>query len=487
MIDGVGKSLRLGWMPILAAGGIILAGSMTTQAGDSQTAESVEKLQSELKAMQDQMRVLQRRVDEAKAAAAAAEWTASQSASASRGSDGDELDLKVKWKGAPQFSSKDGSFKMKVRGRLQTDYNAIDQDQAITGQPDVSAAELRRARLGVEGVLWHDVKYKFEVDFANDETAIKDAYIEHVGLHEDLGIRIGNFKTFNSLEEMTSSRFITFMERSAFVEAFGLDRQIGAGAIYAQDHFTASAGIYGPTPEDDEEWLNDVKTGAARVTAAPINKDEKVVHLGASWRYRHGAEDLRSDPVPTEDQFFRYRARGADLHLADRFVATPQIFDQDTFWGLEAAAVWGPWSVQGEYAQLKADIAPSFDGADPTYDGWYVEASWYLTGESRTYKKGEFGRPKVKRPVFEGGHGAWQLAGKYDVINLSDKATTITDCDTCGDQNTWLIGVNWWLNNHTRVTFNYNQSKITGGFLNGANDNDGAKIKGFGARAQVDW
>lgn len=454
----------------------------------AQTAPSVEELESELRVMQQQMRILQRRVEEAKAAAAAAEWAASQSVAATRHDDHDEgLDLKVKWKGAPELSSKDGKFKMKVIGRIQTDYNAINQDQPITGRPDVSAAQIRRARLGVKGVLWSDVKYKFEVDFGRNETEIKDAYVQYQGLMADLGIRIGNFKVFNALEHMTSSRFITFMERAAFINAFRLDRKIGAGALYLQDHFTVMAGIYGPRPEDQSTWLKDVKTGAVRVTAAPINDGHHVLHLGASWRLRHGAEDLRTDPVRAKDQFFRYRARGADLHLADRFVSTPRIFYEDTFWGLEAAVVWGPWSVQGEYAQLKAEIAPGFVGANPTYNGWYVEGSWYLTGESRTYKNGKFVRPRVIWPVSEGGPGAWQLAGKYDVINLSDNATTIATCTKCGDQKTWLVGVNWWLNDYARVILEYNESKIEGGSLNGANVNNGAKIKGFGTRAQVDW
>lgn len=57
-------------------------------------AQNVENLESELKAMQDQMRVLQRRVDEAKQAAAAAEWAASQSVAASRDKKEDaDLDL----------------------------------------------------------------------------------------------------------------------------------------------------------------------------------------------------------------------------------------------------------------------------------------------------------------------------------------------------------------------------------------------------------
>ena len=60
---------------------------------------------------------------EAKAAAAAA-----QAAAANAG--GSDLDLKVKWKGAPELSSADGKFKFKVRGRIMTDYNNIDQDYA---------------------------------------------------------------------------------------------------------------------------------------------------------------------------------------------------------------------------------------------------------------------------------------------------------------------------------------------------------------------
>ncbi len=66
-----------------------------------------------------------------------------------------------------------------------------------------------------------------------------------------------------------------------------------------------------------------------------------MLHFGASWRSRGGATDLRTNPVAANDQFFTYQARGADLHLASRFIVAPAIFDQDTFWGLEAAYVRG--------------------------------------------------------------------------------------------------------------------------------------------------
>ena len=520
---------------LLASAGVIGIFAAAPEA-KAQQAQDLQQIQAQIQEMQATIQALQKQVQDAKAQASAA-----NAAAANAG--GGDLDLKVKWKGAPELSSSDGKFSFKVRGRLQADYNAIDQDEnlradPITGFPDVSAAEIRRARLGVEGVVFYNVGYKFEVDFANDETAIKDAYVEYLGLADGLALRAGNFKTPNSIDEMTSSRFLTFLERAAFVETFDLDRQIGAGVIYARDAaangwgwgYTLSAGIFGPQPEFDEVWRDDVKTGAARATVAPIDREvngvHQVLHLGASWRERHGAESLRSgrDPDPFFDEFFQYRARGADLHLADRFVDTPTIFDEDTFWGVEGAAIWGPWHVVGEYTELEAGVANFicgddddndcvagdrfFAGSDPTYVGWYIEAGWFLTGESRGYRDGEFVGIKVKNPVLGGGKGggwgAWQIAGRYDVIELSDKATTFGSVDTentdellfacsqCGDQKTWEVVLNWWLNDYTGLQFQYSESDIEGGrqlLSNGdsANRDNGRNVKGFGTRMRYYW
>jgi phosphate-selective porin OprO/OprP len=500
MIGGLGKINRY----LLAGAGVI---GILAASGTFAKAATLEELEAAII-------VLQQQVKEAKAAAAAA-----QAAAASAG--GSDLDLKVKWKGAPELSSSDGKFKFKVRGRLMADYDNIDQDFAITGRPDVSAVELRRARLGVEGVVWYDVKYKFEVDFADNEVAIKDAYVAYAGLKpKDWGIgeiRFGNQYVYNSLEEITSSRFITFLERPAYQEAFFLDRQIGAAILAGGEHWSFQTGIYGAPVAEVPDFLQDQTAYSARLTLAPINREvngvNQVLHFGVSGRHRDEAEDFRSPTAPAtvlDDQPFRYRARGADLHLADRFVATPFVGESDDLLNLEAAFVWGPFSMQGEYAQLWVDTPAILGTVDPEYDGWYVDASYWLTGETRNYEAdtGEFGRPKVKRPVLwgqgGGGWGAWQIAGRYDVINLSDKsnalvgfnsntASAIVACTLCGDQNTWLIGVNWWLNDYTRLALNVTQSKIEGGNpLNafgvvGANRNDNAEITGVGVRAQVDW
>jgi phosphate-selective porin OprO and OprP len=503
MIGGLGKVSRH-LLAAVSIVGILAYGIPEAKAQDLKT------IQSQIDSLQATIKELQKQVQDAKAQAAAAQTTAANA----KGSD---LDLQVKWKGAPELSSKDGKFKFKVRGRVNVDYNGIDQDTAITLDPDVSATELRRARLGIEGVAWYNWKYILEVDFAGDTTALKDAYLQYTGL--PILLTVGNFKTYNSLDELTSANYITFMERAAFVEAFALDRQIGVGASYLSDHLTLSAGIFGEGPGSAPLFSGftgeENVTFSARGTVAPINREvngvNQVLHFGASVRTRD---------VGADQPLLQYQARGADLHLANRFVNTGRIADGDTFWGLEFAGVWGPVAVQAEYAQTEVDV---FQGAftrtstptvppsanklvgqpDPTYTGWYVEGSWFLTGETKPYKDGIFQRVHVKNPVFEGhgGLGAWQLAGRYDVLDLSDDAFScpITvqlypqtpaasaggppSVPMCGEQETWQIGLNWYLNDYARLMFNYGESEITGLY----DFNNGAKIKGFGMRAQYDW
>ena len=176
---------------------------------------------------------------------------------------------------------------------------------------------------------------------------------------------------------------------------------------------------------------------------------------------------------PLNDQFFQYRARGADLHLADRFVSTPAIFDRDTFWGLEALLIWKSFTSRPNTRSWKLTFRPSSNGSDPTYTGWYVDAGWFITGETLPYNKGVSARPRSRiRSLWSkgGGWGAWQIAGRYDVLDLTDKATTIQGppvsiasrrpnavtvnnaCTLCGEQSTWIVGVNWWLNDYSRFS-----------------------------------
>lgn len=380
-------------------------------------------------------------------------------------------DLKVKWKGAPEFSSGDGKFKMKIRGRLYFDYGSVTvKDGAGTSIPadKINGTEVRTARLGVEGLLFKNIKYKFEADFAGNKTTVKDAYIQYK--FKPVSLKVGQFKHMNSLEEQTSSRYITFMERASFTDAFKLSRRVGIAAGTGGKNWTLNAGYFFEGFGSTNGSANDENLFAARATFSPNIANGAKIHLGASFFSRNENGMVYGK---------QYKQR-PHSHQAGKFVRSEKFdIDRENFFGLEAATIIGPFAAQAEWAWIKNTLAASETATskDPSYNGGYFELSYFFTGESRSYsgKKGTFGRTKVLNAVGEGGMGAWQIAARYDVIDLTH--------ETFGEkQDTYLFGVNWYLNNHSRVMANYSHSVVKNNL--GVTNN---KIDALGARFQVDW
>src|SRR3546814_20904251 len=85
------------------------------------------------------------------------------------------------------------------------------------------------------------------------------------------------------------------------------------------------------------------------------------------------------------------------------------IADADTafYAGAEAAAVLGPLTVAGEYGRLSIDRLGS--APSPDFDGFYVYATYFLTGDSRPFKKGHLDRLNTIENCGQGGLGAWGL------------------------------------------------------------------------------
>ena len=136
--------------------------------------------------------------------------------------------------------------------------------------------------------------------------------------------------------------------------------------------------------------------------------------------------------------------------MTDKFMDTGAFAgDRVDLVGLEAAWVNGPLSVQSEYMKAYADRTGA---SDVDFDGYYVQASYFLTGEHRNYKtsEGAFSRIKPKKNYGkEGGLGAWEVAARYSGLDLNDS-------DIAGGRlNDITTGLNWYLNPNTRIMWNY--------------------------------
>ncbi len=105
--------------------------------------------------------------------------------------------------------------------------------------------------------------------------------------------------------------------------------------------------------------------------------------------------------------------------------------------------------MQGEFIEIGVD--QSEGGSDLSFPGGYVEGSWVLTGEPRSYdmSAAAFKRPSPKNPVSftqgeDGGWGAWELTSRYSIIDLNDNNIE------GGKQSIVGLGLSWYPNNMLR-------------------------------------
>ena len=371
--------------------------------------------------------------------------------------------------GAPRIGSTDG-WSLKPRGRIQYDIGDVSVPDGVAAPGLGFVDELRRARLGVEGTAPGGFSYVFEVELSESIVEVTDATLSWRA-SDRFTITAGQHNNFQSLEELASSRFSSFIERAAFTDAFNFERRLGLSTTFNSGPITAQLGVFHDNLLDLDEGDDTVSVDGRIVYAPRIGNTQ--LHFGASAHWRDNG-DLLARGTTT-----RYRQRPL-IHASDaRFMATPALaVDGETNYGLEAAIIRGPFHAAAEVHWLNAD---RIIGADPTFFGFYAEAGWYLTGETRGYRGARWDRTRVRRSIEEGGIGAIQLNVRYDHLDLNSSGIV------GGIQNGLQIGVTWIPTDHVRFLVNYGRLSYDDARLPAAGGDRDYSIDVLGARAQIDF
>ena len=350
-------------------------------------------------------------------------------------------DWTSKWSNGHKIESEDGKFKLKFGGRVMSDWTFADDD--LFGTEDGN--EFRRARFFFSGTVYGNVAFKAEYDFAGGDADFKDVWIQ-IKKTPIGNIQIGHFKEPFSLEELTSSKYITFLERSLPV-MFAPVRNTGIMVFDNHgDRFTWAAGIFRETDDASIGSGDGKRNITARFTGLPLYEDKgnRLIHLGLGL----SRKDFGDDP-------FRFRNR-PEVHQTVRFVDTGNFSaDAVDILGLEFATVQGPFWAMAEYFQSEVDESAL---QDPSLGGYYVQAGYFLTGEARPYKNsaGIFDRVKPKSNFGKDGKGAWEIAARFSTLDLTDGALTGGEIDN------FTVALNWYLNPVTRFMLNYVDADVDG-------------------------
>jgi phosphate-selective porin OprO/OprP len=353
----------------------------------------------------------------------------------------------------------DGHYKkllFSIGGSFMLDIGTIDSDDEIQRAfPDLDGhrTEFRQARVNVSMIVKKLLEARFDIDFANVQS-IKDNWIRFTPIPVLDRFRFGYMKEPFSLEEATSSRFTTFMERALPVQAFSPGRNFGIRYDRAipDERISWAAGVFLNTGSysniGDTKDQIDSRNGysvSLRITGLPVYSDEgkRLLHLGLSYEHRWGADAIQINAYPES-------RLTDDITLVDTGLFSMEGGD---LINPEFAYVNGPLSVQGEYIYALVDADD-----DLHFWGLYLYGSYILTGEHRKYSTGSgtFSGVDIKNEFHprKGKWGAFELGLRYSYIDLNDKFIK------GGKERNITIGLNWYLYPKIRCMFNYVHANV---------------------------
>lgn len=350
-------------------------------------------------------------------------------------------DNTIVWKGAPQFQNDTLTFK--VRGRVYYDIIDYQREPTVGAATDSTLSRLRTARLGVEGSWNTNWFYKAEASISSSggTTAWEDLTLEYRP-DDFTSFTVGNFKTVG-FENISSSRYNTFMERGPFTDALGVGRVMSVQARKNGENWSAAVFAHGDSLNgaDPALGLSEPFAYGARGTWTPVNGDASKLHLGGWVRHRDRGQGAGA---------LSYAIRPNTAYGPNTDTTTGAIGDTDLQIGAEGLYIWKNFSLQGEYANAKVDRT---NGLEQDVTVYYASVSWFPTGEMRNLdaKKGELGRTRILNPVTAGGFGALELAARYEVADFTD----ITGVATAGEYTGVTVGATWYPHPYVRFMANY--------------------------------
>ena len=143
----------------------------------------------------------------------------------------------MKWDNGLRFENPEKEYKIKFGGRIMLDGISVWPEQngvMDTLIPGGSGVEFRRVRLYTAGQIYGNIKYKLQFDFAGGQGVLKDAYITITKIPGVGNFQVGHFKEPIGMELLTSSKYITMMERG-LTDPFTPERN--TGAMLFNNHF----------------------------------------------------------------------------------------------------------------------------------------------------------------------------------------------------------------------------------------------------------
>ncbi len=360
--------------------------------------------------------------------------------------------------------SKDGNFVLHIGADLQVDNRTYYGDGA-TG--DVDTIVIRRARPTLFGTVYKYIDFFIRPDFGLGTTALYDAYIQ-LNYIPWFQIRAGKFKPPVGLERLQNDDDTDFAERG-LPSLLGPQRDIGfqvGSATVFNNRLTYQLAVFDGVPDGSigtDTAVSDHRDYAGRLFLTPFAPNNNLLHgLGLGIGAEGGNTD--GEALPS------YKTFGQESFFT--FVSGVTAAGHRTRLDPQAYYYVGPFGLLTEYALNEESFQKSNIRRNIAFRAYQAEASYFLTGEKKSY-----GTPVPKRnfdPLHHGGWGAIELAvrlGDWEAESAIYNYGLVSDVTSPRHLHEWDGGVNWYLNRLFKIDLDYANTAFGGGAAASAGGN----------------
>jgi phosphate-selective porin len=330
-------------------------------------------------------------------------------------------------------------------------------------------------RIGVKGSFLKIFEYQVEHDVSSDGDW-RDVFL-NVTPVPYAQVRAGRFKIPFGYERLTSPADLDFVRRTRVTSAIAPGRATGVmvhgrafkrvlryEAAYFDGDGDEPPAFEQPELPPGEQWVQpDGWSWAGRATIAPL----RLGSVPGEYNNLEIGGAFMSSTIPEG----KNHLHGKTLIGATFFGRHYYTNGSRTRTAIEASWPLGPASFSTEYLRardarngLGVGNESQLDNDLPELEakGWYIAGTYLITGEKKE------GGVKPRRPLFQGGFGAIEIAARYETLKFSsdggpsDPPSTsprAAPIDGNGERAA-AIGVNWYANRWVKVRADFVREQL---------------------------
>lgn len=314
-------------------------------------------------------------------------------------------------------------------------------------------------RLGVEAVFGRRIGFELsaELTSASPWRTVKADYRLPAGVT----VTGGQFKVPLSLDGTRGASDRDFIFRSRLGDAFtlGRDRGVTVETRLWRKRLSIEGGVFANDGDRVASRLTDRAhlTRVGRVTVAPLSTGRRLF------------KDLRIGASAASSRLDEGKSGMALRTIAGQELTSPVYWSQGSRRRAGIDVRWrpGPFSTTAEYLAVADERRGQGNGNDDlaplTGTGWYLEGTWFLTGEAKAR------RLRLRRPLQRGGWGALELVGRVERASLGESGVTPAQAGSPralrpaeSHVRVLTTGFNWYPAAGARLQFNLTREAIGG-------------------------